>query len=180
MVTLDQLNSAIVLGEAYFIELLNERITGLSSGAYTTMTRKITCLNRLIRAIGWDIADSLIDVTTDAIYRILLCEISDYTGIGVVANPNVYIPGQTVIPSPASLLILDKDQTNLLEDGEGSGNWYLPFLNYGDVPFLPNVKPVELTLNGVGIPLQPNYNFVPMRLYGFTSNDAQTIKLSVI
>lgn len=106
-----------------------------------------------------------------------------YGQFGGSVNPNYQPPAGTVINTPSvgsNIVMITKNQTNLIEDGAGSGNWYLPFLDANNQPFAYNIKPLELTINGIGIALQPNYDFVPMRLYGFANNATQTIILTVI
>jgi hypothetical protein len=181
MITLDDVSAAVTIGEGYFSELLAKAIADLKTGKIHCLPKKLFCLNRLIKALKWDIADEVLDDTTIAIYELLLIEIGTYAGAGSVVDPNVSIPGLTIIvvTGPGTVVRIHKDQDDLIEDGEGTGNWYLPFLDQDDAEFGDNIIPIELTTDGVTLDIQLNNNFDPPRLYGFANNQTQSIILTV-
>lgn len=99
---------------------------------------------------------------------------------GGAINPNYQSPVITIIveeggfnPTPP----YNKTQANLIEDGAGSGNWYLPFLDdSGNLPPA-GLVPVLVTTTAFDGSFTFTYNnsFSPGRIYGFTSNAAQVI-----
>lgn len=95
-------------------------------------------------------------------------------------NPNYQAPNIIIeiveggfTPTPP----YTKTEADLIEDGAGSGNWYLPFLdNSGNAPAA-GLIPVQVTdtLFDGTFTFTYNNSFTPGRIYGFTSNEAQSI-----
>jgi|SRR5579863_8853435 len=135
MASVDQIAAAIAIGQGYFIQIQDFNTNALKFGFPTKFNERLVCLKRLMRALQWDINEQINDATTTAIYELLLDETAAYNGTGVVYNPNVIIPGQTVIVQtsgnftqsgripfgPTPLLVIDNWSTN-----------YYP--TYGDNP----------------------------------------------
>lgn len=104
-----------------------------------------------------------------------------YGQFGGTTNPNYQPPAGTIInvtTTGATVQIFNRTQADLIADG--FGGYYLPFIDNSGNPFSGAIKPLEITVDGVGISLQPNYDFFPMRLYGFSNNAPQVIILTVI
>lgn len=76
---------------------------------------------------------------------------------------------------------LTKTQADLLEDGVGTGNWYLEWLDNTNQPIEDeDVMPLAVTVNNITLPInQLDRSFTPPRLYGFANNDTQTINVTV-
>jgi hypothetical protein len=77
-------------------------------------------------------------------------------------------------PGGGNASTLTFNQSNLLEDGTGSGNWYLPLV------IGVNQNPIFTTSNGVSLSATYDKTFSPNRLYGFANNDTQVIKVTII
>lgn len=110
-----------------------------------------------------------------------LCKFTGEYGGGTI-DPNFNYPGiiidvtETFTPTPP----YNKTQANLVYDS-GAGQWYLPFLdNNGNLP-PQNTVPVLVTTSASegSFSFQFIDNVSPSRIYGFGSNDTQTIVVYV-
>lgn len=102
MASLLEISEEILLAEAYYLILIAElrdemRDTGQCN---SDLLKKLTCLNRLIRALKWDIEDSVNDKTTTILYNMLVTEISDYSGSALAVSDLVVTP----TPSPVEVI----------------------------------------------------------------------------
>lgn len=92
MVSLATIEEKLLIAQAYYIELLSAEITSLQNGRCSSNYGKLTCLNRLIRALEWDVADEVNDDATQSIYELLLNTISLYNGDTLSVDTDVIIP----------------------------------------------------------------------------------------
>lgn len=97
MVSLETISNKLLLAEAYFVQLIDQQVIDFTRCGQSVTTATITCLNRLIRALTWDVDYGVNDQTTQDIYILLLKQLANYTGSILPFDPNVIIPGQTVI-----------------------------------------------------------------------------------
>lgn len=97
-----QISNAIAFGQAYFVSLLDIDTANSTSGFPVINKPKRSCLKSLINALSWDLAGGVNDSTTTAIYELLLNEIGSYSGATLVIDPNVIIPGTTIIVNNGS------------------------------------------------------------------------------
>lgn len=117
-VSLETVEEAVELANGYFAELLEyDRLAALE-GECAQYTKKLTCLNRLIRALSWDVQGGYNTDNTQILYALLLTQISTYHGAVPPVDPNVVIPGTTVIVPPGDIL-----QTSLVFPGEGETSY---------------------------------------------------------
>jgi hypothetical protein len=96
MITTAQIEDSIDLAEAYYLQLLAIDTASLQVGNTPINDSKIKCLNRLIRALTWDVNINFIGVTTIILYDLLLKAISTYSGASLPVDPHAYIPGSNV------------------------------------------------------------------------------------
>lgn len=181
MITTQTVGNTLLAAQLKAANMVLANIVSLQGGALSVnwnasikATRGINVINNKL-SIG-DIASP----SFQAAYSCLTGFVGTFAGGPI--DPNAQNPGVVidVEASGVDIISISKSQTNLIEDGVDSGNWYLPFLDGSAQPFATGVNPFSLTIDGVGIELQPNYNFSPMRLYGFANNDTQVIILKVI
>ena len=66
------------------------------------------------------------------------------------------------------------DQGDLLEHTTGDGNWYIPLV------ISPSKRPFITMSNNVEVKTRYDRSVVPARLYGFSSNNAQSIEITII
>jgi|SRR6185312_13866116 len=175
--TLNDVSTALGNAKLYYIsQLAQQRLLMLKGRG---CVNSLIPIPRLIRGLSFQYNAGVLDDRTNALYTCLLKAIAGFTG-NYMPDPNVVIPGTTIniTVDGAVVQAFNRTEANLLPDG--IGGYYLPFIDDSGQPFAANIKPLELTIDGVGITLQPNYDFVPMRLYGFANNVTQTITLTVI
>lgn len=118
MATLSEISDSLDLAKAYFVELLNEYRLKLVDGDIKPKgLKKLICLNRLIRALTWDVNDEVNDDTTTELHILLLKDISAYPGAILPIDPDVVIPGSTisvtVISAPPERLYFDTDNPTI-------------------------------------------------------------------
>lgn len=99
--------------------------------------------------------------------------ITGYVRIAGIA-PNSGGSGSGGGSSPYQPTTLTYSETDLLEDGVDSGNWYLPLTLIG------NRVPVLVTSNGETFGGTFNTTFTPPRYYGFSNNSTQVIKVTIV
>lgn len=97
MATIIQISNSLLIAKAYYVQLLDQDTTALQGGFPVRNRQKIECLKKLIYSLTWDLDVNVNDATTTAVYELLLNEIFSFTGQGVVVDPNVIIPGNTII-----------------------------------------------------------------------------------
>lgn len=97
MVSLETIATELALANGYYVQLIAQQIADFTRCGQSVVTPKITCLNRLIRALTWDVNDEVNNTTTQELYILLLKQIAPYTGSSLPIDPNVVIPGSTVI-----------------------------------------------------------------------------------
>jgi len=157
------------------MELLSAHIASLRKGCDSILGNKITCIHRLLRALKWDVAEEINDQTTQDLYKALLNEIYLYSGIGMVYDPSVVIPGVTIPTNPSegtTAFELVRTEADLLQDEYGS--WYLPVISNGG--FYLTAKFAMVSSNGVTLAgAHLDTNEVPNRIYGFANNEPQSI-----
>lgn len=166
MATLQSISSSLLLAEAYYVELLAEYIVKLVSGRLNPeMQKKLICLNRLIRALSWDTADSVNDATTTQLYTLLLEAIAPYPGSSLTVNPNVVIPTNPIVYNSSTAyrlpLILTTSDFEVdavtFNDTDLAGlNQFLVYLN-GVRYLLPGVDFNYLTTGGIVL-IEPIYS----------------------
>ncbi len=173
------IQDAILNGDYKLATLVNNNLTLINSGGVAIKEPFITFFKLSIKGLTYryDVADY-----TSSTAITLYDRVTALTGIPASAtiDPNFQAPNTTIIieATPDNVQSFIKSEADLIDDG--FGGYYLPFLNGDDQPFAVGVVPIQLTVDGVGLALQPNYSFDPMRLYGFANNATQTIILTVI
>lgn len=182
MATISQISDSIDLAKAYYSELISALISDLKNGVCNETLKEIKCLRRLIRALEWDIEIEEVDATTVKLYGFLLKGIATYTGSTLPVNPNVYIPGVTIVmDSPDSATDLERTENDLLETSLGSGIWYLPFRDDEGVSITDGRLPTAILVNGTGlVGWQIDTTVTPYRIYGFSDNSPQEIIVRLV
>lgn len=101
---------------------------------------------------------------------------------GITIDPNAQVGGIMIdIIIPFAPLILSKTQADLIEDGVGTGNWYLPYLDNSGNPITNGIVPVSVLTNGISLPASGyDATFTPQRIYGFTGSYSQVIVITCI
>lgn len=172
MLTIETISDKVDLAKAYYLEQLAAIYIKMKSGCGDT--QKIQPLKRLIQALTFDIYAELVDATTIVNYNCLMKLLQGFSG-AYVLDPDVVVPGQTpIIIVPYEPLTLTYSQADLIEDGAGSGNWYLPLTN------APNRVPVLVLSDGESFDGRYDTNFLIKRYYGFANNATQVIKATFI
>lgn len=123
MVSLQTIAQKLLLGQAYFAELIDQEIGDLIRCGQSVVTSKLICLNRIIRALTWDVDDEVNDEDTQEIYAMLLKQLAGYTGAILPNDPNVVIPGTTIVIAPGNVLL-----TSLVFPTEGDSSYTFPEL----------------------------------------------------
>lgn len=138
MATPTQISDSLLIAKAYYTQLLDQDTASLQGGFPVRNRARIECLKKLIYALTWDLDINVNDADTTLIYELLLNEIYSYTGAGVVVDPNVIIPGNTIVvvssgtPFNQSQPIFFYNQTDLLLDNYQAV--YKPL--YGNQPII--------------------------------------------
>lgn len=106
-------------------------------------------------------------------------EVDSYTLSGTL-NPlyeNISGTSTTVIIPEDVFFTIERSQADLVEDGTGSGIWYLPMVaNDSTVPV---VTSVFVICNGFSLPgAQLDTVHTPNRVYGFLDNSTAVIKVT--
>lgn len=177
MVSLDDIQEKVELAKAYYLELLEEDTSLLKEGSCRKNQPAIKCINRLVRALQWDIQDSVNTEYTQGIYKILLIKISPYSGSFLPYDPSVVVGPINVIVAN-DVLSMHKTQANLIDSDPPNGNWYLPFLSDSGTPFPNGYVPTYISVNGTTM-TGWIYEATSNRIYGFANNDSQTIEVLV-
>lgn len=99
--------------------------------------------------------------------------ITGYVRIAGIA-PNSGGSGSGGGSSPYQPTTLTYSEADLIEDGIGSGNWYLPLTLIG------SRVPVLVLSNGSSFDGNFRTDCSPPRYYGFANNDTQVIKVTII
>lgn len=179
MLTIDQIQDDVNSAKLYYIQQLKLVYANMQNGFGSS--NPYTGIKRLITSLTFQINANLIDANTDALYACLMEATAGFTG-NYQIDPSVIIPGQniTVIITPNSPFNIERSSADLIEDGEDTGNWYLPLKNDDGSNMPLSYKPTLLTLNGNSFPPTYSINYMPMRLYGFANNtDEQTIIVTI-
>lgn len=172
MPDLTTIQTNVNIGKAYYIQLLATQLATLKKG-YGSV-KPLLPLKRVIQALTFQLNANINDSSTTSLYNCLIRLLQGFSG-AYVLDPNVVVPGQTpIIIVPYEPLTLTYSQADLIEDGAGSGNWYLPLTN------APNRVPVLVTSNGESFNGRYDTNFLIKRYYGFANNDTQVIKATFI
>lgn len=158
MVSLEIIAGQLLLAKAFYVELLVKEILDLENSLKSEITKRLVCLNRLIRALTWDVNDDVNDQDTQDIYQLLLKEISDYPGSVLPFDPDVVIPGSTIVVSNTNTyrepLLLTV--TNLEDDGKTYINTDLANLNQ----FIIQLNGVRTFIPGTDYNYSPAGGFV--------------------
>lgn len=180
MPTEAQVQNIILSAKARKTTLLQQNIEAFMAGFFGESWYSIKVLNLYTKAVQrqYNMGD-YISANFLVVYD-CLCKLLGPNVNGATIDPNFQNPNTTIniINEAGSVVTITKSQADLID--AGGGNFYLPFLDANGDAFATGVVPILLTVNGVGIPLQPDYTFTPMRLYGFSNNDTQVIELTVI
>lgn len=94
---------------------------------------------------------------------------------GVTPDPNAQLPSGIVVNviSANGGIDLPYVATDLVEDGVGTGNYYLPLINKNTGnPYPTDYRPSLVTVNGVSFTFTYDSTFTPIRIYGFSDNTA--------
>lgn len=118
MVSIEVISQKVQLAEAFFNSLVQANIVLLKNNECQKNESKVTCLNRLIRSLKWDIAGDYNTLTTQAIYKLLIGQIVSYTGSIIPYDPNVVIPGMVVVIEPGDIM-----QTAVVFPGDGVSSY---------------------------------------------------------
>jgi hypothetical protein len=136
MASFNDISSAIAIGQGYYTQILNNNTTALKGGFPTKFQQRLVCLKRLMTALQWDVEGRVNDDTTTALYELLLNETASYDGSGVVVNPNVIIPGHTIVVDGTSNFVESAPvffnaQSILIDNW--SANYYSTYGNRPDI-----------------------------------------------
>lgn len=175
MITQQNAQDLITAARFQRATLVNANRVLQTVGAYPVGENKVDRLKNNIKALTYCVY-SLNDLTSATFLSVYDC-LSKIVGLGTnpTIDPNYQNPHYTinVTAIAGGAVTYTYHETDLID--AGGGNYYLPF-NFDITKFVP----IELVTNGVGIPIQPDYNFTPMRLFGFANNATQTILLTII
>lgn len=171
MATIQQINSAILTGDAYFAYLLNINTNNAKSGFPVSNKPKLSCLKSLINALQWDLDINVNDGITTAIYAHLVAEIAPYSGAGVVVDPNVIIPGTTIVVTSGSTY---NQSGPIFFDGT-----IIQILNWNSLyyPLYGNYPEIAIYTGSVATGYQQDTATVPTLNY--TNNDPNQPLLSI-
>lgn len=177
---LTQIETAIDNGKLFYIQKLFVVLTSMRSGCGSVT--KLLPLKRLIKALEWQVPyfeEGVDNPVTDGLYSCILQIIGSFNQPYVI-DPTVVIPGQTVIVVPDGAVPVKYyyDEGFLVD--AGGGNYYLPFKKPDGSSFTVNNLPILVTINGVSFTWTYLNNVSPPRIYGFASNDPQTIEVTVL
>lgn len=117
-VSLETISDTVDLAKAYYLSLIDYDRTQLEGGYCAQYTQKLTCLNRLIRALTWDIDGDYNTDNAQRLYELLSVQISTYSGSVLPNDPSVVIPGNTVIVLPGDVM-----QTEVVFPTEGEDSY---------------------------------------------------------
>lgn len=118
MATLAVIEAKVELAQAYYLQQIALDVVELKRCGRSPKTALLTCLNRLLRALAWDVADQVDDATTQDLYQKLSIAIAAYSGATLPFEPNVYIPGSTIVLSVGTIM-----QTGVVFPGDGSNSY---------------------------------------------------------
>lgn len=114
MVPLSVISQKVDLAKAYYAQLIAAQLIAVKGGLCYHQSDKVICLNRLIRALTWDISGDYNTVLTQKLYKLLSVTVSTYSGAYLPYDPNVVINGMTVIIAPGDIM-----QTSVVYPTEG-------------------------------------------------------------
>lgn len=117
-VSLEIIAEKLDLAKAYSIELTDYDYSQRIAGYCAQYQKRITCLGRLIMALTWDVEGEYNTDVTQRLYKLLLGEISTYSGSALPHDPSVVIPGQTIIVAAGDIL-----QTSVVFPGNGETSY---------------------------------------------------------
>lgn len=96
MASTETISASILLGQAYYKQLLDLDTENREVGIEPVNKKKLACLKRLMRCLQWDLDIDVNDETTTVIYDLLLTGIAGYNGDALSVDPSVIIPGKTI------------------------------------------------------------------------------------
>ena len=129
MATYDEIETSLTLADAYVIEISEEMYAAdISCGDGDP--QKILCLMMLSTQLRADIAAGINNETTTILYGKLLSILSQFSGAALAIDPNVIIPGQTIIVVAQAGDIM---QTDVVYPGDGEFDYDFPELIGQDV-----------------------------------------------
>lgn len=112
-VSLATIEEKVELAKAYHLYLTDYDYSQRIAGYCAQYQQKITCLGRLIMALGWDIAGEYNTDVTQNLYKLLMGELSAYSGATLSVDPSVVVPGSTIVIEAGTIL-----QTSVVEPGD--------------------------------------------------------------
>lgn len=121
MPTTNDISVSILIGQAYYKQLLDQDTTKRQVGNSPFNKKKLTCLKRLMRALQWDLDSSVNDSITTVIYDLLLDGFAGFNGNALAVDPSVIIPGKTI---------------TVINNGTTMNTDKLPFTNVNPVQLL--------------------------------------------
>ncbi len=177
MIDLETIQTAVNLGKSYYIELVDELHTNLLNGCTTCCDSDLNCLRYCINTLQYDIDTDTNTDTTQSTYLILLGITAGFSG-SYSPDPTV-VTNETVITVVTDAVDITKTQADLIEDGVGSGNWYLLFLDEDGNSLPSTARIVLVTYNGTTL-TGWTYTSSTNRIYSFPSNSTATIVITYV
>lgn len=172
----------ILTGQLKIADMVLANVTALQNGALKVNWKPIIKGNRGVLAVQNRF--SLGDTSSTAFqtaYACLTGFVGTYAGGSI--DPNAQNPGVIIDVTTEGFepLVLVKSEADLVEDGAGSGNWYLPYLNNSAGAITNGIVPVSVLTNNISIPASGyDATFTPQRIYGFSNNSTQTIIVTCV
>jgi len=158
----------------YYLQNLTTTLTKLKAGCGSV--KPLLPLKRLIRALQWQVDAEVNDSVTSALYGCMMRIIGSFNKPYVI-DPSVVIPGDIFVIEAIDYAY---DETYLVEDGEDSGNWYLPYLKPDDTAIPTGTVPIFVTIDNISNSMTFDDTFSPPRIYGFANNDPQSIVVTTL
>lgn len=124
MATFQQIQDAIELGWAYYVEQIEAIRLKQEDGCFTCGTGELTCLSSAILALEYDVETQTNTDLTTSTYNLLLSLLSNFTG-SFSADPTVQIPGITIEGTAGSTVI---SQTAIVFPGDTVTTYTFPEL----------------------------------------------------
>jgi len=180
MISLETISNQVDVAKSYYLELLAAHRAELVKGCSDCSDSLLDCLGWLITALNFDIKGEYNTDLTQKLYAQLLVKLGGYSG-AYVYDPNVVIPGQTIVIQGEDTRFETFNQNALVADDYGT--FYLPFsVGVGEYPDGVRIDYATVmdSPDGELTAFLPGGNLKDGVITGFTNNNPQTITVYVI